>query len=520
MAGKIYLVGAGPGDPGLLTLKGRRCLAQADVVIYDYLANPRLLDHAPPTAIRVLVGKHGGGTAVEQSVISTLIVEHARQGKVVVRLKGGDPFIFGRGAEEAAAAREAGLTFEVVPGVTSATAVPAYAGIPLTHRELASTVIITTGYEYPSKAEPVVRWGELARSGATLVILMTQRQLRNNMAALVAGGLPAEMPVAIVEWGTRCDQRTVTGTAMTIGDLAEAHGIKPPALAVVGPVVRLREHLTWFERLPLFGRRIVITRPRAQAAAFADRLEASGAEVVPFPTIEIVPPDSYAALDEALARPADFAWVVFTSVNGVRAFFDRLRVREGDIRTWHGARVAAIGSQTAAALAELGIRVDIVPEEFRAEAVVAELARQGVREQRILLPRAAGAREVLPAELRRLGAVVDDVAAYQSVPPRAEQIEEVRQLVTDGDVDLITFTSSSTVRHFVAAIGTKDAAACRVPVGCIGPVTAETARDYGMTVVVQPPSYTAAALADAVHDYFRRHNPPRRRERGGSDEFS
>ena len=280
MAGKLYLVGAGPGDPGLLTVKGKRCLERADMVIYDYLANPRLLDFARADAERRLVSKHGGGARVEQETVNALIIEHARQGKVVVRLKGGDPFIFGRGAEEAAAARAAGIEFEIVPGVSSAIAVPAYAGIPLTHRELASNVIFTTGYEYPTKTEAAVHWSELARSGSTLVILMTQRQLSANMSKLIGGGLDPETPVAIIESGTRADQRTVVGTAATIAALAAEQDIKPPALAVVGAVVRLREQLSWFERKPLFGRRIVITRPRAQGTEFAEQLEAWGAEVV------------------------------------------------------------------------------------------------------------------------------------------------------------------------------------------------------------------------------------------------
>jgi len=504
MAGRVYLVGAGPGDPGLLTLKGKRCLEQADVIISDYLANPRLLDFARPDAERISVGKHGGGARVEQDVINALIVERARQGKVVVRLKGGDPFLFGRGAEEADAAQAAGLEFEVVPGVTSATAVPAYAGIPLTHREVASTVIVTTGYEYPNKAEPVVRWGELARSGSTLVVLMTQRQLRFNMTQLVAGGLPAQTPVALIEWGTRADQRTVTGTAEHIADVAEAAGIKPPTLAVIGAVVPMRERLNWFERKPLFGRRIVITRPRRQAAEFAELLEDAGAEVVPFPTIDIVPPASHSAFDHALGRAGEFDWVVFTSVNGVRAFFERLAVVGGDVRDWHRARFAAIGPQTAEALRAFAVRVASVPEEYRAEAVVAALQQAGVAGQRVLLPRAANAREILPAELRRLGAHVEDVATYETVPPRATPLAEVQALLEEGKVDLVTFTSSSTVHNFVAALaGRIEILRTGTPVGCIGPVTADTARRYGMRVVVQPDRYTIAAFAEAILQHCR-----------------
>jgi uroporphyrinogen III methyltransferase/synthase len=513
MSGKVYLVGAGPGDPGLLTVKGQRCLEQADVVIHDYLANPRLLESVRPDAERLLVGKHGGGTRVEQDLINALLVDRARQGKVVVRLKGGDPFIFGRGAEEAAAVRAAGIEFEIVPGVTSATAVPAYAGIPLTHRELASSVIIATGYEYPAKAEPAVRWDAVARSGSTLVLLMTQRQLRHNMQALIDGGMAGDTPAAVIEWGTRADQRTVDGTVATIADMADAATIKPPALAVVGAVVRLRPQLGWFERKPLFGRRIVITRPRRQAAAFAALLEAQGAEVLAFPTIETVAPPSYAGLDAALRRPQDFDWVVLTSVNGVRVFFERLQEIGGDIRSWHGARFAAIGPQTAQALRAACVRVDVVPGEYRAEGVADALAAAGVDGRRVLLPRAAGARELLPEELRRLGAVVEEVISYESVPPRDGGAPELRSLLAQGRIDLVTFTSSSTVRHFATAMA--DAITPWPPtvgVGCIGPVTAETARSFGMPVVVQPEVYTVAAFAEAIIGYYRpeRRLPPGR----------
>jgi uroporphyrinogen III methyltransferase/synthase len=378
VTGKVYLVGAGPGDPGLFTLKGKCCLEQADVVIYDYLANPRLLEYARPEALRVEVGKHGGGTRVAQDVITALIIGHARAGRVVVRLKGGDPFVFGRGAEEAEAIHDAGLDFEIVSGVSSAIAVPAYAGIPLTHRRFASNVIFATGYEYPTKEEPAVHWTELAHSGSTLVLLMATRQLRSSMEKLMAGGLAADTPVAVIRWGTRAGQHTIVGTVGTIAGLAEAEQLQPPAIAVVGHVVRLRDKLNWFERKPLFGRRVVVTRPRAQAAEFAEQLEAWGAEVIPFPTIETVLPATFARLDDAIRRAGDFDWVVFTSVNGVRVFFDRLQEIGDDVRRWHRARLAAIGPQTAKALQRCCLRVETIPEEFRAEAVVAELVRAGV----------------------------------------------------------------------------------------------------------------------------------------------
>ncbi len=502
MAGKVYLVGAGPGDPGLLTLKGKRCIEDAEVIIYDYLANPRLLDYARPGVLKFLVGKHGGGARVEQGVINRLIIEHAHEGKQVVRLKGGDPFIFGRGGEEAEAVRAAGLDFEIVPGVSSAIAVPAYAGIPLTHRELASNVIFTTGYEDPGKTEPAVHWNELARSGSTLVLLMATRQLHASMGKLMAGGLAPTTPVALIRWGTRADQQTLVGTVATIVALAEQHDVKPPAIAVVGEVVRLREKLNWFERKPLFGRRIVITRPRAQAAIFADLLETWGAEVIPFPTIETVPPESLAPLDDAIQRAGDFDWVVFTSANGVRVFFERLQTVQADVRDWHRARFAAIGPQTAKALQACCVRVETIPKEFRAEGIVAALAQAGIAGKRILLPRAAGARAVLPEELHRCGAVVEEVITYRSAVPR-EPVEALRALLVRGDVDLVTFTSSSTVHNFVSICDRcVDQVLTHADIGCIGPITAETARGYGMQVAIQPHAYTIPAFVDAIVRHY------------------
>jgi uroporphyrinogen III methyltransferase/synthase len=503
VSGKVYLVGAGPGDPGLFSLKGKRCLERAEVVIYDYLANPRLLDYAPPAALRILVGKHGGGARVEQDVITAMMIEHARAGRVVVRLKGGDPFIFGRGGEEAEAIHDAGLDFEIVPGVSSAVAVPAYAGIPLTHRQLASNVIFTTGYEYPTKEEPAVYWSELARAGSTLVILMAARQLRSSMEKLMAAGLAAQTPVAIIRWGTRAAQETIVGEIGTIADKAAAQHLQPPAIAVVGEVVRLRERLNWFERKPLFGRRIVITRPRAQAAEFAEQLEEWGAEVIPFPTIETVATANCAQLDDAICRAGEFDWVVFTSANGVRVFFERLQAIGADVRDWHRARLAAIGPQTAKAMQRYCLRVETIPEEFRAEAVVTELVRAGVAGKRVLLPRAAAARDVLPVQLRAHGAVVEEVATYTTtLPPVAD---DLRALLLGGGADLITFTSSSTVQNFVAIFkGEIEPVLAHAAVGCIGPVTADTARSYGMHVAIQPRAYTIPAFVEAIVDYYTR----------------
>ncbi|HVM98265.1 MAG TPA: uroporphyrinogen-III C-methyltransferase [Candidatus Acidoferrales bacterium] len=509
MAGKIYLVGAGPGDPGLLTIKGRQALQQADLVVYDYLANQRLLEYTRPGVEHRLVGKHGGGRRVEQDIINRMLIDEAGRGKIVTRLKGGDPFIFGRGGEEAEAAANAGIDFEIVPGVSSAIAVPAYAGIPLTHRDCASNVVFTTGYEDATKPELAVRWEELGRKGSTLVILMTQRQLRGNMQKLIAAGRAPETPAAVVSWGTRAAQKTVVGCIANLAELAEAAGIHPPALAVVGEVVRLRERLKWLERKPLFGRRIVVTRPRAQASAFAERLESFGAEVVPFPTIETVPPASFDELDAALQRAKEFNWVVFTSVNGVRAFFERLLALDLDIRDWSGARFAAIGPQTARALRERGVRLTLVPPEFRAEGLLKAFSEIGVKQQRILLPRAAGAREILPQQLHEAGALVEEVISYRSVVP-SDAADAARADLIAGGADLLTFTSSSTVHNFVTLCGSQlNDIAKQSLIGCIGPITADTARSYGMEVHIQPASYTIEAFAEAIVQFFARDDRPR-----------
>jgi uroporphyrinogen III methyltransferase/synthase len=504
--GTVYLVGAGPGAPGLITLDGIRCLQRADVVIYDYLASPRLLEHAPAQADRILVGKHGGGQRVEQSVITALLVERARRGETVVRLKGGDPFVFGRGGEEAEALSAAGIPFVVVPGISAAIAVPAYAGIPLTHRDLASSFTVLTGYEYPDKQELAVRWDAVAQRGNTLVFLMTTRQLRGNMERLLAHGVAADTPAALIRWGTMPEQQTVVGTVGTIADRAAERHVQPPAIAVVGQVVRLREALQWFERQPLFGRRIIVTRARAQAAAFVDALRAAGADVIPCPAIEIVPPESWTPVDAAIAVIESYDWVVLTSVNGVATFLARLHERHCDVRRLHRAKLAAVGPETAAALAARGLVVDIVPEEFRAEGVVAALRAAGISGARVLLPRAAGARAVLPDELRAAGAHVDEVAVYATGLPDTD-MGEVRDLLAARAIDLVTFTSSSTVRHFLALLGADAAALLRdVAVGCIGPITADTAREAGLSVAVQPASYTIAAFTEAILAHFSTHS--------------
>ncbi len=500
--GKVYLIGAGPGDPGLLTLKGKRCLEEAGVVIYDYLVDQRVLAYARPEAELIYVGKKSGGEAVPQMEINRLIIERAHKGEKVARLKGGDPFLFGRGGEEAEELVAAKVPFEVVPGVTSALAVPAYAGIPVSHREYASAIAIVSGHKEVWENAPHLNWATLAGVGGTLVFLMGTRQLRNNMQRLINHGLPAETPVALIRWGTRPDQEVLTGTVGTIAVLAAERHFEPPAIAVIGEVVHLRERLRWFDTKPLFGRRIVVTRPRAQASGFVELLEEQGAEVVLFPAIETVPLESYVKLDVALDNLPAYHWLIFTSVNGVKYFFARLRARRQDIRSLANIQIAAIGPETARAVEAFHLRVDAIPEEYRAEALVPVLGEVG--EQRILLPRAAVAREVLPEALRTLGAHVDEIPVYQTVRPQNGKTEELRALLKAGKIDLVTFTSSSTVGNFVASFPEDHVSAlfARCRVGCIGPITTETAHEFGLVVAVQPQTYTIPAFADAIVEYF------------------
>ncbi|HVO84742.1 MAG TPA: uroporphyrinogen-III C-methyltransferase [Syntrophobacteria bacterium] len=497
----VYLVGAGPGDPGLITVKGRECLERAEVVIYDYLANEGLLETVPSQAERIYVGKKAGAHAMSQEEINRLIVEKGRDA-VVVRLKGGDPFIFGRGGEEALALREADIPFEVVPGVTSAIAVPAYAGIPLTHRDLTSSVAFVTGHEMPGKETSAIHWDRLATAVGTLVFLMGVRNLEHITSQLMACGRAPETPVAVIRWGTTPEQETVTGTLATID--AVAAGISPPAIIVVGEVAALRPELNWFEGRPLFGKTILVTRAREQASDFRALLEERGARCLEFPTIEVVPPPSWEPLDRALKNIGRYQWVIFTSVNGVRFLFQRLQALGEDVRALRGIRLGAIGPKTAAALEERGLRLDLVPSEYRAEAVIEALGEAEIRGRRFLLPRAAKAREVLPERLVEMGGEVEVVTAYETVRP-SEKAEEVRRLLREGAIHCVTFTSSSTVENFIAMVGDDrlPSLLAKAVVACIGPITAETARQHGLTVEIIPDEYTIEALTAALVAHFQ-----------------
>jgi len=502
--GIVYLVGAGPGDPKLLTLRGKECLERADVVLYDYLANPVLLEFAPSGAERIYVGRRGRGQYQDQGEINRLLIGKARAGKIVVRLKGGDPFVFGRGGEEAEAVAGAGLPFEVVPGVTSAVAAPAYAGIPVTHRTLASTVTFVTGHEDPTKETEALEWPRLATAHGTLVFLMGVKNLSAIVANLRREGKPADTPAAVIRWGTRSSQRTVIGTLETIAGKAAEAQIEPPSIIVVGEVVRLREQLNWFETRPLFGKRVLVTRTREQAGELSGLLAERGAEPVECPTIRIVPPASWVELDGAIADLSRYQWLVFTSVNGVKPFMNRLLHKGLDGRAAAGLRLCCIGPRTAEALAAYGLRADVIPSEYQAEGLIEAMKAAGVKGQRVLIARAAVAREILPEQLRELGADVQVVIAYRTVLPEVEA-DRVKDLLQKQALHVLTFASSSTVRNFCGLFGGREEM-CRltngVVVACIGPITAKTAAEEGLAVTITAAENTIPALVEAIVQYF------------------
>jgi uroporphyrinogen III methyltransferase/synthase len=504
MHGKVYLVGAGPGDPGLITQKGAQCLKAADVVVYDYLAAPALLSLAPPEAERLYVGKKGGGHTLSQEGINRLIVEKALAGNTVVRLKGGDPYIFGRGGEEAEELVDAGVPFEVVPGVTSAIAAPAYAGIPLTHRRFTPSVAFVTGHEDPEKDASLIDWKALATGVGTVVFLMGVKNLPMVVEQLVKNGRPADTPIALVRWGTTPAQKAVAGTLQDIVEKAAAAKMAPPAVIVVGGVVGLRDRLNWFETRPLFGRRVVVTRSRGQAGGLSVKLAALGAECLEYPAIRVAPPDDYTPLDNAVRRLDTYSWVVFTSVNGVSAFFSRLDNAGLDTRALGRAQIGAIGPATAKKLMEHGIRADLVPKTYQAESVVEAFQDKDMAGKRVLLPRALQARTVLPEELGKMGALAEDVAAYQTLPVR-EGGEELFAELMAGKVDMVTFASSSTVENFRELLGPEQftEAMQKTAAACIGPITADTARKLGVEPAVVAREFTMDGLCRDIAEYFK-----------------
>jgi uroporphyrinogen III methyltransferase/synthase len=498
--GIVYLVGAGPGDPDLVTLAGARCLGTAEVVLYDALVQPAVLKLAPDAALE-FVGKRGGEPSVPQERIVARMIQLARAGKRVVRLKGGDPFIFGRGGEEAAALAEAGVRFEVVPGVTAAVAAAATAGIPLTHRGLASAVAFVTGHEDPAKPQSDLDYDALARAG-TLVFYMGVRRLGEIAGRLIAAGMDPDTPAATVMNAALPSQRTATAPLSQIAAAAEAAGIAAPAITIVGPVAALRRQLAWFEARPLFGKRVLVTRAREQSDTLSRQLTDLGAEAIEVPTIRIEPPPSWAALDEAVREVGSFAWIAFTSANGVSAFFDRLRAAGRDARALAGVKLAVVGPATQSALARHGLGTDCMPETFRTEDMAALMAAlDDLSGKRVLLPRSNIAPPALADRLREAGAQVVQVVAYRTVPadpPAARLVDDLAA----GRIDWGTFTSGSTARNFAAMFDSEmlSAIAANTRFASIGPVTSAAMEALGLPVAAEAEAHNVAGLIRAIVD--------------------
>src|SRR5438067_10854174 len=500
-SGKVYLAGAGPGDLGLVTLRAKECIENADVIVYDYLANPDMLGWAREDAEVVYAGKKAAEHTLSQDEINKLIVEKARDGKSVVRLKGGDPFVFGRGAEEAKAIADAGIRFEIVPGITSAIAGPAYAGIPVTHRAENSHVTFFTGHEDPAKTESQIHYAALAKLGGTQVMLMGVERLEPITKEMLKQGVREDLPVALVRWATTGRQETLTGTLRDIAGRAVDRGFEAPAVAVFGKVVALRESLNWYEERPLSGKRIVVTRSRKQASALSGKLRALGAHVFELPTIRIEPPNDLREVEELVQDAHAYDWIVFTSANGVEAFFEIFFKLYDDARAIGGPRIAAIGQATAQRIKDFHLHVDLQPDEFIAEADVREFQKQGgVENLRVLLVRAEKARDLLPTELSALGAIVDEAFAYRTVPETRDITGARRQLLEEG-ADLITFTSSSTVENFLALDLPWPKG---MQVASIGPITSKTARDHGLKIDVEARSHDIDGLVKAIRHFFER----------------
>ncbi|MBN1691245.1 MAG: uroporphyrinogen-III C-methyltransferase [Dehalococcoidia bacterium] len=501
--GKVYLVGAGPGDPGLFTLKGVECMAGADVVVYDHLINNLILDHAPAAAEKTYVGKRGGSYHVGQDEISQLLVRLARGGKTVVRLKGGDPYILGRGSEEAAALGAAGIAFEVVPGISSAVAVPAYAGIPVTQRGLSSSLTIVTGHEDPTKHGSHIRWDMLAKMSGTLVILMGMQNLHLITALLLKYGMKPVTPVAVIRDGTLPTQFTITGTLKNIAQKAAKAGLTAPAVVVIGRVVEMRRDLRWFEMFPLFGKRVLVTRAGIQAGGLERLLIQHGAQPVRFSSIQICPIRAKHKLDRSISHLHEYDWLAFTSANGVQAFFHRMSEMQTDSRALAGLRIGAIGPMTARALNAYGITADYIPAVHTGKGFLRDLTEADINGKRFLLPRADIADDELTQGLRKLGARVDDIAVYHTISPR-RNLARLKDLLLPGNLDVIMFTSSSTVTNLLVGLSDKEIKQIEAKIACIGPKTAATAKKSGLKVDILAKEQTMAGLIEALEKHFRK----------------
>jgi len=499
--GQVILVGAGPGDIGLLTLRGKDWLVRADVVIYDHLVNSNMLRFAGSAEL-IYVGKKAGHATVTQNKINELLVNSARVGKIVVRLKGGDPFIFGRGGEEVQALKEADIRFTIVPGIPSPIGVSAYAGIPLTHRDHASTISIITGSNEHGEEHLKLDWENISTRTGTLVFLMGARKLPRIVEQLIKFKKKPDTPVAVIQWGTTSRQKTWVGTLNTILDIATKEKIQPPTLTIIGEVVNLKPITDWYETLPLFGKTFVVTRAEEQAESFIHLLEEQGAEAFLYSSIKTIPPVDWAPLDQSLEELSSYDGLIFTSANGVHFFSQRLREKNKDIRELKGVRVYAIGPKTEQAVLKLNIRVDTVPENYIAESLIECIGKDKIEGKKFLLPRASIAREVLPSTLRKMGASIDVVPAYQTILPEQPEPSFLKRL-NEGTIDVITFTSSSTVTNFLDRLNKEHHEKLNnITIACIGPITQKTAEDRGLKVTIVPNQYTVAGLFSAIKTYF------------------
>lgn len=501
--GKVYLIGAGPGDTKLITLKGIECIQKADVIVYDRLANPRLLSYKRSDCELIYVGKSPDRHTLTQDEINKVLVEEGLKGKIVTRLKGGDPYVFGRGGEEGEELRKAGIPFEVVPGITSAIAVPNYAGIPVTHRDFTSTFTVITGHEDPTKEDSSINWVRLAEDPGTLIFLMGVGNLPKIVDQLVSNGKDAQTPIALIRWGTRPEQQVVVGVLENIVQEVEKAGLKSPAIIIVGKVVTLRNTLSWFEQKPLFGKRILVTRAREQASVLSAKLEELGAEAWEYPTISIKNPDDTTQMDRAIENVGGYDWLIFTSVNGVHSFFKRMRELHYDVRKLAGVKICAIGPKTKEVLEDKGLYVEVMPEVFRAEAVAEALKPLVKAGEKVLLPRADIARQVLVDTLIEMGLTVDEVIAYETVITDNDNQFLIEKLEAK-EIHMVTFTSSSTVRNFVTLLENRKELLEGVEIACIGPVTADTAIELGFTPHMIAEEYTIDGLVEGIVKYYQK----------------
>ncbi|NWF76421.1 MAG: uroporphyrinogen-III C-methyltransferase [Nitrospirae bacterium] len=510
MNGKVYLVGAGPGDIGLLTIKGLKCLQKAGVVIYDFHLNAQVLNYINHDAEFIYAGKRGGHHTLTQQEINSILVHKAKEGKTICRLKGGDPFVFGRGGEEAEVLSKEGIEFEVVPGVSSAIAAPAYAGIPLTHRLYSSSFAVLPGYEDITKKESSIDWPNIATGIGTLVFLMAVRKIDDICNKLIENGRSPETPVAVIRWGTRPDQTTVISTLREISSVIEANEIKPPAVMVVGEVVKLRDSLQWYEKKQMFGWRILVTREHSEGF---ELLEELGAEIIEFPTIKIVPPMNYNDLDKSIDQIETYHWLIFTSRNGVKYFFQRFFEKERDIRDLKGIKICAIGTKTADEIRKYGLRIDLIPEEFKAEGLIKSFVKEAentsgsgaLKGKKFLLPRAELAREVFPDKVRELGGEIEVPVTYRTVKPESHG-KRLKRFLKEGKVSIATFTSASTFNNFLEIMG-KDADELLkgITIAAIGPVTAKAIEKAGLNVHIMPEKSTIEAMVQEIIKWVAKH---------------